>query len=272
MITSSELRHEITILVEEIKTILPDAKMYCINLVGSTSKKYSLANNAPIDVRDVDVFVCVIEQPEKFCACLSKRIKGIEFSTYRYIDELHLWTFKKIRRNVCFSFHIVDSWTIESIISQQNNPSVYDLSLNTLKLNYPTVYRTWIMEAIYIGGNENILNKFQLSLKGKNIPVDANLLLKKNVLQYLSYLREFNTDNIFGCQIVKNQLLEKIISLYYVENGTYYGTLKSLDDDLKKFTHARDLVLLCNELCVGHQIKEISNLNLIANIESVIVL
>jgi len=272
MITLSELKQEIGVIVKEISSIFPNTKMYCVTLVGSTEKKYAGINNTFVDIRDVDIFIDVTGNPENFCSGLSAKMVGKSFGTYRYIEELQIWTFRKVRRDVCFSFHIVDALTIETIISCHNNPTIYDLSLSSFKLNYPTVYRTWIMEALCIGGNEELLKRFKLCLKDKHIPIEAATRLKKKTLQSLLYFKELNNESVLGRDIIKNQIMEKLISLCYIENNAYYGTLKYLDDDLKKFTHSREMVSLCNELRMSHQNEEKDNLKLISDIERVITL
>lgn len=272
MISLSELKQEIGVIVKEINSIFPSPKMYCVNLVGSTEKKYAGMNNSFVDVRDIDIFIDVTGTPESFCSSLYTKMVGTSFSSYRYIEELQIWTFRKVRRNMCFSFHIVDILTIETIISHHNNPSIYDLSLTTFKLNYPTVYRTWIMEARCIGGNEDLLKRFKLSLKEKHIPKAASEQLKKKAFQYLLYFKELSDESVLGRDIIKSQIMEKLISLCYVENDTYYGTLKYLDRDLKNFTHSREIVSLCNELCMSHANGKKDNLKLVSDIERVITL
>ena len=261
------IEQEINILIMEIENIFPSIETYCVNLVGSMSREYTIAKEI-LNIHDIDIFVNTLDNPELFCSCLVNSLRGSGCPTYRYIDELGLWGFKKIRKGICFSFHIVPFAKIKEIISRHDNPLTYDISLVGFKLNYTTVYRAWVMEAVCIGGNKAILNGLKFALQGRCIPANCSAWLRKRILQYLSYAKELNEDGKFAIRIVKDQLLEKIISLIYVENNMYYGTLKSLDGDLRSFGRARRLISLCNELYKNGNAK--SNKDLFDSIERVI--
>lgn len=247
MVTWSCIEQEINILITEIENIFPRIETYCVNLVGSMAREYAVAKGI-LSIHDVDIFINTLDNPELFCSCLVNSLSGTGCPTYRYIDEIGLWNFKKIRKGICFSVHIVTSTRIKEIIGHHDNPLTYDVSLVGFKLNYTTVYRAWVMEAICIGGNRAILNELKIELQDRCIPANCSTWLRKKILQYVSYAKELNEDDTFAIRIVKDQLLEKIISLSYVENNMYYGTLKSLDGDLRGFSCARQLVSLCDKI------------------------
>lgn len=269
MVALSSIEQEINILIMEIENIFPSIETYCVNLVGSMSREYTIAKEI-LNMHDVDIFVNTLDDPKLFCSCLVNSLSGSGCPTYRYIDELGLWVFKKIRKGICFSFHIVTTAKIKEIIDCHDNPLTYDISLVGFKLNYTTVYRTWVMEAVCIGGNKEILNGLKFELQDRCIPANCSVWLRKRILQYISYVKELNEAGKFAIRIVKDQLLEKIISLSYVENNMYYGTLKSLDSDLRSFDRAHRLISLCDELYESGNAKTNSNKDLFDSIERVV--
>lgn len=270
MIMLNQVKQELNVLNKEIELIFPKTTKYSINLVGSVRNIYEKDSNIIMDKRDVDIFIFVVEETERFYNLLCRKLTRLKIESCQYVKVLNIWSLKTIRNGVTISIHIADCDFIKEVIKQHDNPLIYNISLMTFKLNYPTVYRTWINESINIGGDNNILRELQLELKKKTIPDSSASVLKEEIRHHIKYARELHLDNKIALEVIKYQLLEKIISLCYVENNMYYGTVKSIDRDFKHFINTKEIVSLCKEIYYVEPSKFNRTQNYLEKIERVI--
>ena len=242
-----------------IKTVIESLEnrgySFCVSLCGSqieTEKWEKIPN-------DIDYIIYIEDDVERFvdqfCDEARRLIGNEQFGTsvdgitVKYIEVLRMHSVKTVICGEIYSFHIVSTKILDDAVKLQKKPSAYDLSLFQFGLNNPTVYRLWINETIFIDGDRKIYDKYFDSVSESNIPVEAaSEYLKNQIFLYSSYYKEVvkkakdSGELGIGAFVMRIQILEKLISLCYVLNSRFYGSLKYIDADTSSFSKGRNII------------------------------
>ena len=243
MFLGANMTEKIRLIAKKMSGYLPAEKEYVFLLCGSaTETEYP---------RDIDFMVYDADgdidgfAEEITCALVSD---GID-ADIRFMDELNMRAVKFRWNDSPISIHIVSYKDIEKYVGRAGTPEVYtQVDILSYTLNYPTVYRKWIIDTIFVCGNKNLKKDLSERLKDTMPVTEICDALVWNINNTISYcLEKWNNG-----EITKGILLLKVfreVLLYsYAINRQYFGTAKYIDGDMMGFQVGRDVCDLCIKL------------------------
>lgn len=194
--------------------------------------------------RDIDMIIYTKEDAEIFSNKLLCNIRSLDpKAELIYITTLQMYSLKCISGSVRFSLHIVSWNKVNSFIDQASQVETYtDINIFAFDLYYQIVYRKWIMETEYLTGNEMLKAELVNNLNSKVIPYEAAVKrltqrIKNNVNYFVQKVSK--TDAV--CNIILCQIINQLVNYSYLVNGVYYGAVKYIKSDMKKFTKATEV-------------------------------
>lgn len=212
---------------------------YLVLLCGSV-----LAEPNP---RDIDMIIYTKEDAEIFSNKLLRSIILMDSEAeLTYLDTLQLYSLKYILGGAHYSLHIVSWDTVNSFIAEASQVETYtDINIFAFGLCYQIVYRKWIMETEYLTGNELLKVELVNHLNSKVIPYEAAAKrLTQRIKNNVHYFIEKVSETGAVCNIILCQIISQLVNYSYLVNGVYYGAVKYIKSDMKKFTRATEVAEL----------------------------
>lgn len=222
--------------VNDMRKSICDRSDYLVLLCGSSLTE--------LNPRDIDIMIYTKEDEEIFSNNLLRSIILIDpEAEFTYIDALQIYSLKYISNDTIYSLHIVSWDKVNSFVAQASQVETYtDVNIFAFELYYQTIYRKWIIETEYLTGNEMLKTELVNNLNSKVIPYDAAVKrLTKRIKNDVNYFIEKVSDPDAICNIILCQIINQLVNYSYLVNGIFYGTVKYIKDDMKKFKKATEI-------------------------------
>lgn len=216
----------------------PDGTDFCCTLCGSALQKAK--------PRDVDLMIFVDGQVRDWILKLTENLirKGVEWSE-RSIPELELESMKFQFQKNEYSLHITERSKIDEYLAQIENVSVYErTNIFGFERNLSTIYRCWIQETRFIGGNEEMIERFGQKIQQSEIPFEElKVRFARKLSGTVKYMNEKEAlQNTMFSGILLMQIFNMAVQYCFAANHQFFGTLKYLETDLRNFQVEREIV------------------------------
>lgn len=230
------MKEKLNNFINDMRKCIRNQSDYLVLLCGSSLTE--------LNPRDIDIIIYTKEDEGIFSKNLLSSITLIDpLAKFTYIDVLQLYSLKYLSSSVSYSLHIVSWDKVHSYIDQASQVGTYtDINIFAFNLYYQTVYRKWIMETEYLIGNEMLKVELVNNLNSKVIPYEAAIKrLIQRIKNNVNYFIEKVSESDAVCNIILCQIINQLVNYSYLVNGVYYGTIKYIKNDMKKFTNATDI-------------------------------
>ena len=170
----------------------------------------------------------------------------------RYIAELKMYSIKAVFDGVLLSLHIVSYRDVLSYAFRASAPSTYtDVDILSFKLNFTTVYRTWILETKFLFGDREAVEYLRDLVRDK-MPVEKiHDILRDRIINTANYCLEKRSCGAMTRHILKMKLFRELLLFCYAMNHQLFGTVKYIDSDLDGFDAAKNLCAACKKLLLS---------------------
>lgn len=216
----------------------PDGTDFCCALCGSVLQKAEL--------RDVDLMIFVDGQVRDWILKLTENLvrKGVEWSG-RSIPELELESVKfRFQKNE-YSLHITERRKIDEYLAQIENVSVYERnSIFGFERNLSTIFRCWIQETRFLGGDAEMIECFRQKIQHSKVPFEElKVWFARKLSGTVKYLNERDAlQNPMFSGVLLMQIFNLAVQYCFAANHQFFGTLKYLETDLRNFQEEREIV------------------------------
>lgn len=223
-------------LINDMKKSICNQSDYLVLLCGSSLTE--------LNPRDIDIIIYTREDEEIFSDDLLSNIILIDpEAELAYIDTLQMYSLKYTSGDASYSLHIVSWDKVNSFVARASQVETYtDFNIFAFSLNYQIIYRKWIIETEYLTGNEMLKVELVNNLNSKVIPYETAIKrLTQRIKNDVNYFTEKVSEADAVCNIILCQIINQLVNYSYLVNGVYYGAVKYIKNDMKKFAKATEI-------------------------------
>ena len=225
-------------LIQFLKTQTLSTFPYVLSLCGS-----ALTEQTP---RDIDFILYVsTENLEKSSYYLQEVLSSLRFDALVYpMNTLQMYAVKFCFEGCPVSIHIVSYFRLLEYVCHAKDVAVYmEVDIVAYRLNYPSVYRKWILETVWISGDVSMREHLYRRVKDA-MPVSELLTtFQWNIENTVHYCIEKWNNGKIARGVLLFKVFREVLLYCYAANHQFYGTAKYIDHDLKAFKNQKEL---CN--------------------------
>ena len=211
---------------------------YVLSLCGS-----AITERTP---RDIDFILYVsTEDLEESSRYLQGVLSSLRFdSSVSPMDALQMYAVKFLFEDRPVSVHIVSYFRLLEYACRAKDTAVYtEVDIVAYRLNYPAVYRKWILETRRISGDVSMWERLYAMVRDAMPVPELLAIFQWNIENTVHYCIEKWDNGEIARGILLFKVFREVLLYCYAANRQFYGTVKYVDRDLKAFQTEKEL---CN--------------------------